>query len=96
MLIKSLKPMMKNLLTCYLLLSLLCITPVNAELPNLGDPTQKDISPYQEYLMRSEEHTSELQSHHALVCRLLLDKKKKKTNKYKKSKVHVCAVSLQE
>jgi len=51
MLIKSLKPMMKNLLTCYLLLSLLCITPVNAELPNLGDPTQKDISPYQEYLM---------------------------------------------
>src|SRR6266851_6276308 len=26
---------------------------------------------------RSEEHTSELQSHHDLVCRLLLDKKKK-------------------
>src|SRR5437773_12328125 len=30
-----------------------------------GDPTQ-----------RSEEHTSELQSHHDLVCRLLLEKKK--------------------
>src|SRR5437773_6561636 len=30
---------------------------------------------------RSEEHTSELQSHHDLVCRLLLEKKKK--NKHK-------------
>src|SRR6266540_6120426 len=29
--------------------------------------------------LRSEEHTSELQSHHDLVCRLLLEKKKKKT-----------------
>src|SRR5437667_12795702 len=28
---------------------------------------------------RSEEHTSELQSHHDLVCRLLLEKKKEKT-----------------
>src|SRR5277367_4497545 len=26
---------------------------------------------------RSEEHTSELQSHHELVCRLLLEKKKR-------------------
>src|SRR5207249_539645 len=31
---------------------------------------------------RSEEHTSELQSRFDLVCRLLLEKKKKKTNKY--------------
>src|SRR5437667_9280895 len=30
---------------------------------------------------RSEEHTSELQSHHDLVCRLLLEKKKKKKEK---------------
>src|SRR5436190_16532972 len=29
---------------------------------------------------RSEEHTSELQSHSDLVCRLLLEKKKKKIN----------------
>src|SRR5260370_35487599 len=29
---------------------------------------------------RSEEHTSELQSHLNLVCRLLLEKKKKKQN----------------
>src|SRR5258708_29940605 len=31
--------------------------------------------------MRSEEHTSELQSPDHLVCRLLLEKKKKKHNK---------------
>jgi len=29
------------------------------------------------FRLRSEEHTSELQSHHDLVCRLLLEKKKK-------------------
>src|SRR5437773_2939361 len=29
------------------------------------------------WYLRSEEHTSELQSHHDLVCRLLLEKKKK-------------------
>src|SRR5438034_1984274 len=32
---------------------------------------------------RSEEHTSELQSHSDLVCRLLLEKKKKNTHKLK-------------
>src|SRR5947209_10258952 len=31
---------------------------------------------------RSEEHTSELQSRQYLVCRLLLEKKKKKENKH--------------
>src|SRR5690242_20861762 len=31
--------------------------------------------------LRSEEHTSELQSHVNLVCRLLLEKKKKKNKK---------------
>src|SRR5208283_6119698 len=37
--------------------------------------------------LRSEEHTSELQSHHDLVCRLLLEKKKTKKNyKYSKKK----------
>src|SRR5437773_3631269 len=30
---------------------------------------------------RSEEHTSELQSHHDLVCRLLLEKKKQKLSR---------------
>src|SRR6266540_7567290 len=46
---------------------------------------------------RSEEHTSELQSHHDIVCRLLLEKKKsntktmyhnKKTNKKQKQQIH--------
>src|SRR5260370_11000088 len=32
------------------------------------------------FSFRSEEHTSELQSHLNLVCRLLLEKKKKKTD----------------
>src|SRR5438034_3673465 len=32
---------------------------------------------------RSEEHTSELQSHSDLVCRLLLEKKKKKKDQQK-------------
>src|SRR6266540_2559064 len=36
--------------------------------------------------LRSEEHTSELQSHHDLVCRLLLEKKKKKKKITKKTK----------
>src|SRR5437667_5508162 len=35
------------------------------------------------YAVRSEEHTSELQSHHDLVCRLLLEKKKKSAKKYR-------------
>src|SRR6266540_4412350 len=34
---------------------------------------------------RSEEHTSELQSHHDLVCRLLLEKKKKKETQKKQA-----------
>src|SRR5438876_6687037 len=38
-------------------------------------------------LLRSEEHTSELQSPVHLVCRLLLEKKKKKIKKIKKKKV---------
>src|SRR5260370_39070133 len=36
---------------------------------------------YRPVLRRSEEHTSELQSHLNLVCRLLLEKKKKKENR---------------
>src|SRR5260221_3032131 len=44
----------------------------------------------QHFLHRSEEHTSELQSHSDLVCRLLLEKKKKKTNNQVKTiKQHI-------
>src|SRR5437773_9653080 len=39
-------------------------------------------APYVCGLSRSEEHTSELQSHHDLVCRLLLEKKKKARSIY--------------
>src|SRR5690554_7044493 len=38
--------------------------------------------------LRSEEHTSELQSRPHLVCRLLLEKKKKKKHNTKKQKKH--------
>src|SRR5690606_42153816 len=38
-----------------------------------------DDEKLQHRLYRSEEHTSELQSRENLVCRLLLEKKKKKT-----------------
>src|SRR5947199_2778906 len=42
-----------------------------------------------EQQMRSEEHTSELQSLRHLVCRLLLEKKKKKNKcRYRISKTH--------
>src|SRR5438132_7345778 len=37
--------------------------------------------PLAQAMSRSEEHTSELQSHSDLVCRLLLEKKKKKRQK---------------
>src|SRR5438477_9374123 len=37
-------------------------------------------------LYRSEEHTSELQSHVNLVCRLLLEKKKNKRQKISRNK----------
>src|SRR5260221_10189396 len=41
-------------------------------------------------IKRSEEHTSELQSHSDLVCRLLLEKKKKNT--HTKHKLNTSAV----
>src|SRR5690242_21152574 len=46
--------------------------------------TQKysEAGPYFKQSNRSEEHTSELQSHVNLVCRLLLEKKKEKKRIY--------------
>src|SRR4051812_49804202 len=40
------------------------------------------------YYERSEEHTSELQSHVNLVCRLLLEKKKQTTIKPQRTQLH--------
>src|SRR2546430_12219399 len=41
-------------------------------------PSSTDTVPAPELATRSEEHTSELQSQSNLVCRLLLEKKKKR------------------
>src|SRR5437667_12166122 len=44
---------------------------------HVGDPRGDGAAPHGSLQRRrSEEHTSELQSHHDLVCRLLLEKKK--------------------
>src|SRR2546430_10215254 len=43
-----------------------------------GPPARCGDAVHRLYLLRSEEHTSELQSQSNLVCRLLLEKKKKK------------------
>src|SRR5438034_8624492 len=52
--------------------------------PAQTDPSARGASSQPQVCSRSEEHTSELQSHSDLVCRLLLEKKKKQ----KKSKKH--------
>src|SRR5260221_7571731 len=44
--------------------------------------------------MRSEEHTSELQSHSDLVCRLLLEKKKKRKKRISRRRA-MCRVEEQ-
>src|SRR3712207_7378940 len=49
--------------------------------PSVADVArQRGVHPAE--AMRSEEHTSELQSRQYLVCRLLLEKKKKENDKY--------------
>src|SRR5437773_9055610 len=48
-----------------------------------------DIGPH-----RSEEHTSELQSHHDLVCRLLLEKKKIRITNIKHLYITILSFSL--
>src|SRR3712207_7978078 len=61
--------------------------------PGSGDPTGAGLvtarallmGPSARGLLRSEEHTSELQSRQYLVCRLLLEKKKKT-----KARTHLC------
>src|SRR5690349_22523430 len=51
--------------------------------PSYSGPTSTSPHHPGSCLFRSEEHTSELQSRRDLVCRLLLEKKKKKQNKHK-------------
>src|SRR5438093_7587680 len=45
----------------------------------LGDRRSLEETPERAFFYRSEEHTSELQSLTNLVCRLLLEKKKRQT-----------------
>src|SRR3712207_7974664 len=55
-------------------------TPLLGEtVPSAGGPTSSRESAYSS---RSEEHTSELQSRQYLVCRLLLEKKKKYNSRH--------------
>src|SRR5260370_5145318 len=53
--------------------------PLVAQL-QLSEEREEDVRLLFKKPDRSEEHTSELQSHLNLVCRLLLEKKKKKQN----------------
>src|SRR5437773_6718789 len=67
-----------------LLMKAKATTPANQPLRIVADPA--DLDPAHQILLsadppanpvgRSEEHTSELQSHHDLECRLLVEKKK--------------------
>src|SRR5207237_7187752 len=62
------------------------VMPVSPEIRDLilrNAPTSelREVAESQGMRTRSEEHTSELQSHLNLVCRLLLEKKKKKNMK---------------
>src|SRR5579859_230423 len=54
--------------------------------PAVFNCSARPSSDRREDLARSEEHTSELQSQSNLVCRLLLEKKKKKINKLSHTK----------
>src|SRR5438132_10027593 len=59
-------------------LSTLIFPPI----PSSVTPAKDVLTFASPFTFRSEEHTSELQSHSDLVCRLLLEKKKKTTLKY--------------
>src|SRR5690349_21720683 len=56
-----------------------------AKLPQTSELYMKNPLQLKGVVDRSEEHTSELQSRRDLVCRLLLEKKKKKTRQDEKS-----------
>src|SRR5688572_31600172 len=60
------------------------IMTIQVNSPRLHDVVDPEAEV--EQVVRSEEHTSELQSQSNLVCRLLLEKKKKKIKQKKKYK----------
>src|SRR5699024_12213595 len=53
------------------------LVQAGCSVPRTGPTTCHRVGPHQWSGRRSEEHTSELQSRFDLVCRLLLEKKKK-------------------
>src|SRR3712207_8644600 len=60
-------------------------SPAKAISPKMLPPsTTESVTSPSSGSIRSEEHTSELQSRQYLVCRLLLEKKKNKFNPYDK------------
>src|SRR3712207_7870924 len=67
---ESLRPLAEHRRPCLHMVSPPLAPPMNTspECPRVSSPLQA--------LLRSEEHTSELQSRQYLVCRLLLEKKK--------------------
>src|SRR6266851_9513038 len=67
-------------------LSLHDALPISAGVAQHPQLLVNSLQPVALRRQRSEEPTSELQSHHDLVCRLLLEKKKKKKIKKKKEK----------
>ena len=71
----------------YTYYNVLCSTPTSSfvgKVENCGTNSQELIATaiYIDSHTRSEEHTSELQSHSDLVCRLLLEKKNIKYTNY--------------
>src|SRR2546421_6459299 len=62
--------------TLFIHLTLVPFISATAELKT--KPTRHSVRELMQIGIRSEEHTSELQSRSDLVCRLLLEKKKKK------------------
>src|SRR2546422_4475874 len=65
-----------------------CLGAIEPQLPLDGEVLRRERLVHLDEIhllqFRSEEHTSELQSRLHLVCRLLLEKKKKKTNRQTK------------
>src|SRR5436190_8315277 len=75
----------------------LSIPPTRAlasSLPFAPSKTNATPTPRKNTATRSEEHTSELQSHSDLVCRLLLEKKNKKKKKKHSQKTHVDIIEV--
>src|SRR5256884_2085330 len=81
---KTVNPVSQNTIERYLLTWLGLAVPHGGRLTLIFDRGYapgaliKDLKPVPQPFLRSEEHTSELQSRLHLVCRLLLGKKKKK------------------